>query len=113
MGYYTYHHVEIIGDTSPSYREDGEIYQALLEQSEHYTFHEVCKWRNLEEDCLTISKRYPHCFILVEGDGDESPDFWKCIFHNGQMFFSEGKLIYPDWDDHPLVKQANFVEQLE
>lgn len=83
MGYYTNFTISLIEGDEEQYE------QMLKELAEKTDYSEIedeffnAKWYDCEEDCIEISKKYPDILFQVDGDGEETPDFWSCRFKAG------------------------------
>lgn len=52
------------------------------------------KWYDDESDMAAISNEYPNVKFTVTGTGEESPDFWKRVYLNGEKIESKrGEVI--------------------
>ena len=47
------------------------------------------KWYDWEKDCYEFSKKYPNLMFMIEGDGENADDFWRCYFQNGKSAYYE------------------------
>ena len=55
-----------------------------------------CTWYDHEQDMIDISKEFPEATFMLDGDGEESEDFWRQYFKNGQSAVCQAELIYPE-----------------
>jgi len=104
MGYSTYHEIVDIEPASEEETvkaaieatkdtEDEEIYYAIGQNPDW------CKWYDCEEDMKKFSKRFPNVAITISGEGEESPDFWKSRFKNGECETVYGEVVYPPFKE--------------
>ena len=100
MGYYTLYSIHLIEGKQ-------ELFNSLLEEIVEKTgnssldgnhFCEEMKWYDWESDCYELSKKYPSLLFMVEGDGEDADDFWRCYFQNGKSVYYE-----KEWP--PFVKE--------
>lgn len=99
MGYYTRYTLNILENS-----EYGVDYHGDIASISGYSspFDDECKWYRHEEDMITLSERYPDVLFELIGEGEESPDFWKKYFRNGQMKICKGTVVYESFDPKSL-----------
>lgn len=57
------------------------------------------KWYEHEGDMCKLSEMFPELYFTLEGDGEESDDYWRKLFHNGELIGTvDGEIYYPDFD---------------
>lgn len=57
------------------------------------------KWYGHEDDMCKLSAMFPDLYFTLEGDGEESDDYWRKLFHNGEHLGTvDGAICYPDFD---------------
>ena len=62
----------------------------------------VEKWYTYDIDMKRYSKKHPEITFLLEGQGENSEDLWRCYFKNGKMFHTDAKIIYEEYDESKL-----------
>ena len=91
MGYYTLYTIERI-------EGDEKLFNEFLEELAEKSGYEdlktgepanEMKWYDWESDCYELSKEYPTLLFMVEGDGEDVDDFWRCYFQNGKSVYYE------------------------
>ena len=100
MGYETQYNLIIKGDYEHErmievFEEYDIINYALDENFESYG---GVKWYDHERDMINISKRFPQLEFILEGNGEESPDFWKKKFKNGSVWEAKGFIEYKEYE---------------
>ena len=104
MGYCTYFTIT----SKPIFK--GEKLDKLCEELEEisggYGFEEYSqgtfgpgdsiKWYSIHDDMLKLSRQYPQHLFIVDGDGEESGDIWRCFFKNGKKDEHTPEIILPD-----------------
>lgn len=80
-----------------------EIIDYALEQGEitntdeaSFATRDCVKWYNYEIDIIEVSQQFPDCVFLLEGDGEDSLDYWREYFKNGEVEYCPGTLTYPE-----------------
>lgn len=78
-----------------------EIIDYALEQGEmtntneaSFATRDFVKWYNYEIDIIEVSQQFPDCVFLLEGDGEDSLDYWREYFKNGEIEYCPGTLTY-------------------
>lgn len=109
MGYYTFFNLKLVSPPRKSYLENDII--AELREAVDYAHtalnedgsgNEACKWYDHENDLCALSRRYPDWRFVLDGDGEDSPDFWIKHFVNGKMQLCQGEVVYPKFDPQKL-----------
>ena len=108
MGYYTWYNLTIHNQTEERKKtisewarenigffswikpKDGEP-EGTIEEDLHYESH---KWYNHTNDMLMLSERFPDVFFELEGDGEESDDFWREYYYDGTSEFAMGEIVF-------------------
>ena len=57
---------------------------------------DAMKWYDHEEDMYDISLEYPDVIFVLDGEGEEFPDAWRCFTHNGVSETMYAEIHYPD-----------------
>lgn len=94
MGYYTYFKLETKND------DGGEAKEWLKEKSGYSWFGddlEDSKWYNWEKDVHAAQDKFPDVTFIIEGCGEDAPDFWK--------YWGRGDKTYYD-----SVRKITFME---
>lgn len=102
MGYYTEYNVTITGagnanraikiaeDELKLGRHDYQVFEGGL-----ITFYCHGKWYGWREELTAVSAKFPNLLFEIEGDGEDSDDFWKARIKNGECEIVKGKIVYP------------------
>lgn len=108
MGYYTRYtlSIEVPKDTDEEQiiaelRNENE--DAGYALNEHGGPREDAKWYDNESDLRKFSTKHPECLFILEGEGDESGDFWRKYHKNGKCQTVMGKIVYDNYDPTKLV----------
>lgn len=57
------------------------------------------KWYDHEAEMSQLSAIFPDYYFTLEGDGEESDDYWRKLFHNGGCIGAvDGEIYYPEFD---------------
>ena len=57
------------------------------------------KWYDHENDMCKLSAMFPDLYFTLEGDGEDSDDYWRKLFHNGECIaVVDGEIYYPEFD---------------
>ena len=123
IGYYTYYTMNYYSD-NPEYTtheymtkvakrlEDICGYAIGPDEEDINPFgcleNEPIKWYDHDEDMLILSKQFPNIWFELYGDGEDSEDRWRTLYHNGKMSYSSVIMTYekylnsfdepiPDW----------------
>ena len=131
MGYLTYYTMEIYkADKFPgtdgilSYAEERKVLAAskvaVAKDIAFENFEDDCiKWYDHQADLDAVSKEMEDYVFVLYGDGEESDDKWKVVFHKGTHIGVSKESYYPpinlskigltDPDDYtpPVVKPIN------
>lgn len=95
MGYYTYYSLEVRDLNTKnliSEELEAEITRKIatileLEDNKDTTFEnlfmEELKWYDHEEDMLKLSKEYPDCVFILQGEGEDRKDLWRNYYCRG------------------------------
>lgn len=114
MGYYTGYNI-VVKKTDRSMWTHSEIEALIADMKEprifgyavndyddsfadgslHFFGNDIVKWYSCEEDMIALSQKHPECVFCVTGDGEDSDDFWKQYFYNGDEEFCRAELTYP------------------
>lgn len=66
------------------------------------TFYGYAKWYDWEDDLKKLSERYPDFMFTVNGDGEDSPDYWICWIVNGKSQYEQKELTHEPFDPAKL-----------
>ena len=104
MGYQTYFEIEAfkadefptLGSQIPTV-ELAEIFNKHLKSKDmEYSWLDDCiKWYTYDEDLCHLSSCEPDYVFVVEGDGEESDDTWRAVFHNGKSIQVTQQSYFP------------------
>ena len=107
MGYYTSFSISHIEGDFEEYKKmlaelaDSTGFPKITEETLY------AKWYDCEKDCLAISKKYPDILFQVDGDGEESLDYWSARFKNGVVDFVERYIARPDFSILATKEERN------
>ena len=73
-------------EINPYYFEDDFDLKTLSYDS--------CKWYDHDEDMVKLSLRFPNYTFILEGEGEETGDLWKTIYHDGKLERLNVKIVY-------------------
>ena len=118
MGYYTTFTLNCYDNRVNSFdisfeTELGKALTAALNEINPYYFdndfdlktlsYDSWKWYDHDEDMVKLSLRFPNYTFILEGEGEETGDLWRTIYHNGQLECLNVKIVY----EKP---QSNFAQ---
>jgi len=61
-------------------------------------------WFTWREDLQEFSKKHPDDLFILEGDGEDTSDLWKCYFKNGKSQKAWAKITYDEFDPEQLIE---------
>lgn len=108
MGYSTNFEITAVGFKDP---DQVEFFEFKLKKISGYTFQTTTsditysgilsdsKWYDCVEDCTALSIAFPDVLIEVEGDGEESGDFWRARFRNGESEKITAEIVFPEFKE--------------
>lgn len=92
MGYYTKYELEYVNGA-----DRDAVLMAINEVSAYDDpFSDTCKWYNCHDDMRKVSLMFPGAEIMISGNGEEAPDFWRAWFKDGKMKYSKGVVTYAE-----------------
>lgn len=101
MGYCTYYSLSVENST-----ENFEIYSKRLQEISGFQPIALCgdscdyiKWRNRDEDMISLSKEYPDVLFILDGNGDDADDIWRAYYQNGKYKYSKADIIYKPFNE--------------
>ena len=109
MGYYTTFTLDCYDNRANSldisFETDfGKTLTAALHEISPYYFdddfdlktlsYDSCKWYDHDEDMVKLSLRFPNYTFILEGEGEETCDLWKTIYHDGKLERLNVKIVY-------------------
>lgn len=111
MGYYTSFtlNVDANGESVPGVLqalEELEVFDTLSDNSKAVTGYTYTKWYSSTDDLLQISIRFPAAMFTLEGDGEESDDFWIAYIQNGAMQQCLGRITYDDYNPKKMTQRV-------
>lgn len=104
MGYYTSYRLEVIEgdpDLIRQLRDECEDAHAAFDDDGNYD--DRIKWYNSDTDMDKFSKKHPEALFLLEGEGEESPDFWRQYWQNGKCQNIAGEIVYEEFDKTKMI----------
>ena len=116
MGYYTHYTLEVKNvKTNIDYQRlievmtdctkynHNQIFNYALIDEGYYTGDKVyfdcfgeCKWYDSQSDMESVSSFLPEMTFKLSGEGEESGDFWYCLFKNGKSDYCAGHIVYDE-----------------
>lgn len=68
-------------------------------------FYEDMKWYDHHEDMIELSKQFPEYVFLLEGDGEDSDDYWRAVYKEGMSDFMNSSRVFerPETDFGKIV----------
>ena len=69
---------------------------SLVNVFNRFFFDDLYKWYEYDSDMIELSKRFPDLLFELYGDGEDSDDFWKSYYRNGNAQFSKGRIVYDE-----------------
>jgi hypothetical protein len=60
--------------------------------------YEGVKWYSYDDDMKVVSQKYPSLTFELEGEGEESGDFWRSWYKNGRSVSIQGQVTFPTPD---------------
>lgn len=109
MGYYTNFTLDCYDNHAYSFdisfkTELGKALTAALHEINPYYFeddfdlktlsYDSWKWYDHDEDMVKLSIRFPNYTFILEGEGEETGDLWRTIYHDGQLERLNVKIVY-------------------
>lgn len=92
MGYYTKYELEYVKNG-----DHGDVASAINTISGYNDpFGDSCKWYYCHDDMRKVSLMFPGAEIMISGNGEEAPDFWRAWFKDGKMKYSKGVVTYAE-----------------
>lgn len=98
MGYYTYYHLEEQGHLVLESKQFAEDFEKITSYPLDAIDDGSLKWYDHNDHMLILSTLYPSTIFTLWGDGEESDDFWKAVYCNGEFKRVDAELVYPDID---------------
>lgn len=117
MGYYTTYSLEIENEYKFESDLELKVFESLARITDlwneadveaaaecHYPLnvisYESLKWYNHKQDMIELSKMFPLCRFILEGQGEEPDDMWREYYLNGYCQVAYARIEYdePDWD---------------
>lgn len=114
MGYYTNYYLEIENENEIDPSIPEKVARILDDRYFGYEFdfsemsnpltvvaQESHKWYEHDTDMLDISRQFPTCKFVLEGEGEEPGDMWRKYYYNGHMQTAYAEITYeePHWDE--------------
>lgn len=110
MGYYTAYTVTVLNHNDKTRVTDEktlcELGTALVEISDWFDNNEkgwsiedivsseMMKWYDSDTDMRSLSKQFPDYIFVLDGQGEESLDIWRSVFHNNSQAYYTAELTY-------------------
>lgn len=93
MGYCTLHTIEFA--TTEAIKDIEASFEQVTRHDYGTLTTEEVKWYDCDKDMVTISKLHPNTLFTVEGDGEDSDDFWKSWYYRGNGQRTVGAIQFP------------------
>lgn len=115
MGYYTSYCLGVTNETNNTFPDNFVQELEKLRVFEEidiigttcYCYCSEAKWYDWEQDMCLISKKFPEYLFDLEGDGEESDDFWKAYFKNGMVQHCPGRIEYEPFNPDGFVQSRD------
>lgn len=80
---------------------DGEYFEDSNEAL--FACFEDVKWYDHVDQMITVAEKFPEMYFQLEGQGEETGDFWRMYFHDMDIETCLGEVVYEqpnkiDWD---------------
>lgn len=109
MGYYTSCSMTVFawkGPGSvpqPSTKEQEDAVFNALEELDYYPgrngeFSEPCKWYSHSDLMKSLSEKFPDFLIVLEGHGEEYPDYWRTFSYRGMQQKAASTITFEPFD---------------
>lgn len=104
MGYYTSYVVDVSSipeekvDAVYKHLSNLDVFDTLDAYKNTINGYSYSKWYEWENDMLSLSEEFPDVFIEIEGDGEDSDDFWKCYIKDGAQQLCPATITYEQYD---------------
>jgi len=111
MGYYTCHTLDVkLADNSAEHPDKYQIIASLRAENEEAacSFDEEgqtlsnSRWYESSDEMKEFSKKHPDALFVMDGDGEESDDFWIAYYLDGKEQTSTGRIEYDEFDPTKL-----------
>ena len=60
------------------------------------------EWSSCESDMLKLSLEYPRLLFVVNAAGEVPTDLWKGYFHDGNLQYCKGEVVYEQYQKDRL-----------
>lgn len=75
------------------YAFDDGRYNEKRHEAEFLCYDSV-KWYNHTVDMLHIAEKFPEMYFELEGNGEDFGDFWKEYYHDMDIEYCRGEIVY-------------------
>lgn len=72
--------------------DNGFYYPHMKEAS--FGSYDPVRWNNHVQDMVMISEQFPAMYFELEGAGEPIGDFWKEYYHDGEVEYCRGEIVY-------------------
>jgi len=113
MGYLTFHELSVFTDDTLTKTINNDKYDEIVEllgkvtDYEDMLFEDTIKWYEHDEDMIRLSKQYPDYVFQLDGDGEESDDFWRTYYKNGKKQEVDVKRVYGEYNPDELKDEVD------
>jgi len=66
-------------------------------------FDDIGQWDSHDKDMRDLSRKLRGYILVLTGEGEENPDYWRTYYLNGLAHTVCGELTYPEFDSSLLV----------
>ena len=122
MGYYTNYNLSVRPRKNGMYFTKDTISALNLAVSQLEVFDDgsfedsgwraYAKWYDYEDDMIALSAKFPDILFELNGDGEESEDFWIEYFCGGRHQYCPGKIVYEEPDMDSLIGKDDFEDEI-
>jgi len=112
MGYVTYHTLDVMtADNSSEHPLKYEIIEALRSENENAEYahdedgqtNNDAKWYESAEELKEFSLKYHDALFVLDGDGENSDDFWIAYILNGKAQMCRCRIEYDEFNPAKLT----------
>ena len=79
--------------------EISRLYESEIAEKDVFNFFDwdAYKWYNHVEDMENLSIEFPEYWFVLYGEGEESGDLWKEMYHNSLYQRINAEITYPEF----------------
>ena len=79
---------DLIGYAFDSGTYDDKNHEAV------FGCYDSAKWYEHSKDMIMIAEKFPNVYFELEGEGEEYGDFWREYYHDMDIEFCRGEIIF-------------------